>query len=136
MIVVYLNSFMSPQTLRAMPKRLVEAELYRILMHELTHAADVLPARGSASLGTREEFKRKHHNHPAEVKALMRDVVTQVDETVREWMGEGMPFGTALQFALLDSKWVDIKDYLTRKNRNTILKGVYTYFEDRGIGPS
>ena len=130
LIVIYINSTSS---LAKVPDRIVEDEIYRILMHELTHAADVWSGKGSVGdlSKSKDELKQHHHNHPAEVKALMRDVVTQVEPTVQDYLEVGMSFNDAVRFALLDSKWPDIEPHLTSKNRKTILKGVYTHLQDR-----
>jgi len=120
------------------PRHIAEDELYRILAHELTHAADIWSGKGSGAHAldsTREEFKRKHHNHPAEVKALMRDVVTGVESEVQEYLDMGMEPRQALHSALADSKWADIEPYLTPKTKKTILKGVYTHLQDIGVFP-
>jgi len=134
-MVVFLNAFMPPRTFESWPTRMIEKELYRILSHELTHAADLWSGKGSVGdlSKSKDELLRHHHNHPAEVKALMRDVATGVEDTVQEFMGVGMTFQQALTYALEDSKWADIKDYLTPKNHKTILKGVYTHLQDLGL---
>jgi hypothetical protein len=128
LIVVFVNPFLPRKTFIEMVKRgLAEKEIYRILAHELTHAADVIQGRGSVG------DKGHHHNHPAEVKALMRDVVTTVEPDVRGFLEESIPFKDALQMALADSKWEGIKEHLTPRNRKTILKGVYTHLRNRGL---
>ena len=118
-------------------RKIVEDELYRLLAHEMTHAADVWSGKGSVGdlTKSKDDLKRHHHNHPAEVRALMRDVVTHLDDgdLVRELMGYGMNFNTAFREALKETKWVDIEPYLNPKNQKTILKGVYTHMQDQGL---
>jgi len=134
---VFVNPHLDPRTFEMRPRRIVEDELYRLLAHELTHAADVWSGKGSVRdrSGSKDDLKKHHHNHPAEVRALMRDVVTHLDDgdTVREFMDIGMDFNTALREALKDTKWPDIEPYLTPKNKKTILKGVYTFLQDQGL---
>jgi len=134
---VFVNPHLDPRTFEMRPRRIVEDELYRLLAHELTHAADVWSGKGSVGdlSGSMDDLKKHHHNHPAEVRALMRDVVSNLDDgdTVREFMGYGMDFNTALREALKDTKWPDIEPYLTPRNKKTILKGVYTFLQDQGL---
>jgi hypothetical protein len=137
LIRVFVNPHLDPRMFEARPRRIVEDELYRLLAHELTHAADVWSGKGSVGdlSGSKDDLKKHHHNHPAEVRALMRDVVTHLDDgdTVREFMGYGMDFNMALREALKDTKWPDIEPYLTPRNKKTILKGVYTFLQDQGL---
>jgi DNA topoisomerase IB len=126
---VFVNPYL--RSFEQRPTRIIEDELYRLLAHELTHAADVWSGKGSAGdlSGSMEDLKRHHHNHPAEVRALMRDVVTQVGDSVQEFMGYGMGFNMAVREALKDSKWPDIEPYLTPRNKQIILKGVHTHLK-------
>jgi 8-oxo-dGTP pyrophosphatase MutT (NUDIX family) len=135
-LVVYVNSSIPPESFEKRPNRIVEEELYSILTHELTHAADIWSGKGSgvgADVLGKDDFRRRHHNHPMEVKALMRDVATTVEPDVRFYLEAGMPFNTAVTHALKDSKWVEIEPYLTPQNKKTILKGVYTHLQDQPI---
>ncbi len=128
---VFINPYL--RSFEQRPAQMIEGELYRILAHELTHAADIWSGKGSVGdlSGSREDLKRHHHNHPAEVRALMRDVVAHVEDAVREFMDVGMDFNMATREALKDSKWPDIEPYLTQKNKKIILKGVHTHLRDR-----
>lgn len=133
---VFVNPHLDPRTFEMRPRRITESELYRILAHELTHAADIWSGKGSVGdpSASTSDFKKHHHNHPAEVKALMRDVVTGIGPTVQEYMDDfGMDFNTALREALKDTEWPDIEPYLTSRNKKTILKGVYTHLQDQGL---
>jgi hypothetical protein len=134
---VFVNPHLDPRSFEMRPRRIVEDELYRLLSHELTHAADIWSGKGSVGdlSGSTGDLKRHHHNHPAEVRALMRDVVTHLDDGdhVRDLMGYGIDFNTALREALKDTKWPDIEPYLEPRNKKTILKGVYTFLQDQGL---
>ena len=135
---VFVNPHLDPRTFEGFPRKVVEDELYRLLAHELTHAADIWSGKGSVGdlSGSKDDLKKHHHNHPAEIKSLMRDVVTHLEdgEYVREFMDDyGMDFNTALREALKDTKWPDIEPYLNPKNKKTILKGVYTFLQDQGL---
>jgi len=134
---VFVNPHLDPRTFEGFPRKVVEDELYRLLAHELTHAADIWSGKGSVGdlSGSMDDLKKHHHNHPAEIKSLMRDVVTHLEdgEYVRDLMGYGMDFNTALREALKDTKWPDIEPYLTPRNKKTILKGVYTHLQDQGL---
>lgn len=135
LVRIFVNPDLGTRTFEMRPRRIVESELYEILAHELTHAADTWLGKGSAVGALEGLGPGSHHNHPAEVKALMRDVVTHLEdgEYVRELMGYGMDFNTAFREALKETQWPDIEPYLTPKNQKTILKGVYTHLQDQGL---
>ena len=134
-VVIYLNSYLPPTSFEKRPDRIVEKELYTILSHELTHAADIWSGKGSVGdlSKSTKELKQYHHNHPTEVRALMREVVNDVEPTVQEYLEMGISFNDAVRYALKDSKWVDIEPYLNSKSKKTILKGVHTYLQDQGL---
>ncbi len=128
LLVVYINTSISARAFSRRPASIIDAALYRVLAHELTHAADLWSGKGSGVITESEDaFKRHHHNHPAEIKSLMRDVATQAEPAVRSYLAIGMPFNDAVRYALEDSKWVNIAPHMTARNRKTLLKGVYTH---------
>jgi hypothetical protein len=139
LVRIFVNPDLGTRTFEMRPRRIVESDLYEILAHELTHAADIWLGKGSAVGALEGRGRGSHHNHPAEVKSLMRDVVSNLDDgdTVREFMDDyGMDFNTALREALKDTQWPDIEPYLNPKNKKTILKGVYTFLQDQGLDAS
>ncbi len=123
-VVVYSNPQMGRKSFKGYP--LLEADLYRILAHELTHAHDHIAKYSKSS-------RKDYYNQPTEVRALMRDVLTQVQEPLKEYLDLGMVFKVALKYALQDChKWKRAEPYLTRKSKNTVLKGLITALEDLG----
>ena len=126
-IRIFINPYM--RSFRHLPDRVIEKDLFRVLAHEFTHAADVWSGGGSVGdlSGSLDDLKRYHHNRPPEIRAMMRDVVTQIDDAVREFMDMGMGFNESVREALEDTKWPEIKPFLTPSNKKTFLKGVYTY---------
>ena len=134
-LVIYVNSYLPPQSFENRPDHIVDGELYKILTHELTHVADIWSGKGSVGDLSKslDDLKRYHHNHPAEVRSLMRDVVTDVEPAVRDYLEMGFSFNDSVKHALEDSKWVEVEPYMSQKNKKTLLKGVYTHLQDQGF---
>lgn len=109
----------------------VEDKLGDRIYHELTHIADV--RKGEPSGGrvfdhipdSLEVDIPTYLNHPAEVRAYMREVVNQVRRIVLDNM-KGYSVSEAVSVALSSSKtWEWIKEYLSDKNKKIILDAVY-----------
>ena len=117
-------------------------ELRSVLMHELSHAADKM---GNEHVGfqgripTSDEINWDEYvNDPEEVRAHMREIYEQLRSTIPEVMGSSLGEvwglgGTIERFLRVNTTWKGIEPYLTRKNRNRILKGLVTAFEDDGL---
>lgn len=117
-------------------------EMRSVLMHELTHAADtkaLVPGEVQGRIPSAEEIDYTAYiNDPKEVRAHMREIfedlrpmVLRVRDTklYSEW-GLG---GTVQRFLRSNNTWKQIEPHLTRRSRNTILKGIITAFEDEGF---
>jgi hypothetical protein len=122
--------------------------LRSVLMHELTHASDIVrneaagyvkQKRAPNEVLTDDDVDlRAYFNDPHEVRAFMRELYEKVGPTVRkvlvtnlgrEW-GLG---GTILRSLKLADLWKRMEPHLTRQNKNRILKGLVTAFEDEGL---
>lgn len=124
--------------------KLVRDELRQAIMHELTHASDFPGTKGYAPVqkhipGIGEIDPVAYYNHPKEVRAYMREVFEDIAPTVRKIMGTSLGddwgLGGAITRILRDNSiWREMTPYLTRQNKNRILKGIVTAFEDEGYG--
>jgi len=114
-------------------------EMQVILMHELTHAADA--PKGSKGpiqgrIPTSEELNLKeYYNDPHEVRAFMRELYEAMAPLVRKVMvtSLGTQWGLSRilnNFLRSNTIWGEIKPHLTRKNKQKILKGLVTAFQD------
>lgn len=130
--------------------------LVGLLMHEITHALDMIrttegrpsyyrsetPNTGGYIPTSDEVNLVAYYNDPHEVRAYMRQVYEELRPYVHgamqnDW-GRTRGLGTTVSKLLgLSRSWKQIRPHLNRKSRNTILKGVLTAFEDdlkNGVG--
>ena len=113
--------------------------LRTVLMHELSHAADKVKddvAGVQGRIPTADEIDMAEYvNDPGEVRAHMRELYEELRPTVTKVMESPLGDewglgGTINRFLQFNTTWQNIKLHLTRKNRNRILKGLVTAFED------
>lgn len=114
-------------------------EIFKILMHELAHAADT-SAAGHGKVqnkfpGRGDLNPRDYYNNPREVRAFMRELYESMRHFVLSVMGTPMGdkwgLGGTIKRGLKHQEvWVEIRPHLTQKSKNTILKGLVTAFED------
>jgi hypothetical protein len=140
-IVIQLNG-KYPWSTFADPK-VAKKHLSELLLHELTHALDPisgpdLPIQGR--IPAEEEVDLTgYYNDPREVRAYMRNLYEAIGPSVRKVMegplaktwGLG---GTITRLLRPNQTWQDMEPHLTRQNKNRILKGIVTAFEDEGLG--
>lgn len=121
---------------------IVGKHLNKILMHEITHAMDRIRrdkpvmSRGGVIPTSNEVDLDAYFNDPREVRAYMRHIYEEIrplvlgamgrEERRRDW-GLG---GAVQKFLRVNRTWNWMDPYLTRENRNRILKGIVTAFED------
>ncbi len=129
-----------PELLRAALQRgAFEKDLHDVVMHELTHAADILgddeggEERGVLDTPEEDDFKT-YYNRPGEVRASMGEIARRVVEGMREYVEAGMTPKEAFEGALADDeRWADMEPHLTPANRQHILKAVWTAATDAGL---
>ena len=123
--------------------------LVGLLMHEITHALDMIrttegrpsyyrsetPNTGGYIPTSDEVNLVAYYNDPHEVRAYMRQVYEELRPYVHgamqnDW-GRTRGLGTTVSKLLnLSRSWKQVLPHLNRKSHNTILKGVLTAFED------
>lgn len=115
-----------------------QREVYRVLLHEVTHLADKLSegAKGTGR-GTEmtEDVYRAYVNDPDEVRANMQvvadDVLEYVRDIARKTEGWGLDQGRNIERGLeLSPTWERIRRFLTPASRKLILKGVARAVDD------
>jgi hypothetical protein len=144
-IDIYLNGNLTPEFFLKYPHRLtpsrntsspdnLPASIYSILIHELTHAAEV--DTGRPPLGGKDVDNlsdEEYINDPEEVRAFMQQVV---HETVKFGKDHRDSFDDKdlMHSALMISHtWARIAKKLTPSNKKRIMKAVYTAFVEKGI---
>lgn len=126
-LIVRLDGQRTPAEMRDDKDR-VENELYGVLIHELTHAADVLRRRDPAQEGG---GGAAYHNRPSEVRAFKQQIADEIqrglyfayrDEEDPEWIGADAD--SVMELLSASVTWDRIKDDLTPANRRSVLKTV------------
>jgi len=125
-VVVFLNGSLD------IPKNtggVLTNQLYAVLIHELTHAADKFAPKGVADQMTQEEAQGNaaYYNHPAEVRAYMQEVVDEVEDKFKHWDKLEKSFGPGKGMTYLmnmSNTWGEISPHLTERNRRLIIKTV------------
>jgi hypothetical protein len=155
-IVLGINENLYPSSILENPNKL-GAILYSAMIHELTHALDVIPdgvsrmdylkkqnSPGVIPTGDDIDFK-KYVNNPVEVRAHMQQVVDEVltrvsnpyylaflKRTYPNDMKDKMIGKNAM--TNLSPKWCFlIENGISKENRKKILQAVYRALEDSGL---
>jgi hypothetical protein len=114
----------------------VQNQLYPVLLHELTHAADKF-TRGVGEQMTEEEARDndRYYNHPTEVRAYLQEILDELNhilphvERLKTVLYPNM--GEALKVVLNQSKtWQEIEPHLTDRNKKLIMKAVAQEYEE------
>ena len=117
------------------------------LMHEITHAMDKVVVKetdptfqGGVIPNASDLDLNAYYNQPNEVRAYMRELfeelrplVTQI-LTHEKYRKDWTLAETITKVIGGIDRWRRMKPYLTQQNRNRILKGIVTAFEDEGLG--
>lgn len=136
-IVVMLNG---KYTLDALTNPKVSQDQFlQVLAHEITHASDIVVPKINPIQGripnTSEVDLLQYYNNPHEVRAHMRELYEEVSGVVHKVMQTSLGKdwglgGTITRMLQHRENWVDMQPYLSRENKNKILKGLVTMFED------
>lgn len=111
-----------------------EAEVFDALIHETTHLVDLYTRLQQGSAGFDEGHTElvdsaAYANDPKEVRAFMQQIADQVVQDIEG----GSP---SVAVSLYSNRlWQRLRKNLTDRNRNLILKGVYTAVQDSGLDP-
>jgi len=137
-VIIKLNgSYSATEYADAAKTGMLHSGIYDILIHEMTHAADVaIKAKykaGPASGPYTVEDEAAYYNDPKEVRAYMQQVVDEIlryggkrenlERALKVFKG---PRHRGIEVLLKNTEtWPEIEKHLTRQNRNKILKAVY-----------
>lgn len=114
-VVLFLNSTKTLRQIREGEARL-KKELRSVLVHELTHAHDLIP----------KETSNTYFQDPVELRAFMQQVA---DEVLEEHLRRPRDIRRILQESVF---WNSLAPHLTPMHRRHILKGVARALEDLG----
>jgi hypothetical protein len=109
-------------------------EAVKVLMHELSHLADVFVKTvgpGSKRVLTEKDVElQEYYNRPTEVRAYMREIVEEVQKHLLEFLRHFPKNEAIARLVKLSATWEQVKPYMTEKNKGLVLKGVYQAAED------
>ncbi len=137
-VVVQINGNAAPAMLEAAIKRgALESDVHDVLMHELTHAVDVVAKHDKGKVHGPEGHEvtdyKEYYNSPTEMRAYMGEIARMVVHTVKEYIDAGMAPKDAFTAALQDNeRWAEMERFLTPSNKQHMLKGVWTAVQDAG----
>jgi len=128
-VVVHVNGTMPAEVLRRGSVALMIDQLYNVLLHELTHAADINPGKRPSAKGptwdTAGVTPRAYYNHPTEVRAHMQQVVDEIERRIGPWNWMRQRYGPteALRRLMTESRtWVEIKPHLSERNKQLVIR--------------
>jgi len=134
-LIVLLNGFYSSSvfTTTTSGERFRD-EVLSVLMHELTHNADVYAKPSGPThhrVLTEDELDlQKYYNTPSEVRAYMREVFEEVYRHLPLFLKHFGPNDAVTRLLKLSPTWQRIEPYLTEENKHLLLKGVYQAIQD------
>lgn len=131
-VVVDVNGSLDAQVIwKATNARTAHGFLYPILLHELTHAADIF----APELGMNEaeaHGNAGYYNHPSELRAYMQEVVDELEDRFPYFDKLRGRFGhRGLEMFLnMSSTWKEVSPHWTAASRQKVMKAMYQALED------
>jgi hypothetical protein len=117
---------------------LVSADIFKVLIHELTHAAEgrFLPHEIVDPKESPEE-RNAYFNQAHEVRAYMQQIVSQCLDIANRYLLRKQYKGRPHQFveAVVDlsETWKKVRDYMNPQSKAKILKAVYMALDEAGL---
>lgn len=108
---------------------LIANQIYDVLLHEVTHAADIFTKGVGESLSEQEAIDnpRAYYNHPSEVRAYLQEILSELEHTFKNYEKFVKLFGPSKGVLVLlnqSKTWEEIEPYLSDKNKRLIIKTV------------
>lgn len=101
--------------------------IYKVLIHELTHMADVIPESAGREEQEVYEDLAAYYNAPHEVAAYLQEVLDEVESHIHQFdklrgiLGSTRAATVTLE---LSRAWADIEPYLNEKNKRRFYRAV------------
>ena len=112
----------------------VEKYIYRILIHELTHVADIVPESAGREEQEVYEDLVAYYNAPHEVRAYLQEVLDEVASHIHQFEKLRRVLGTTLAVSStlgLSRAWADIEPYLNETNKRRFYRAVTQLARER-----
>jgi len=109
-------------------------EAVSVLMHELTHQADIYTKSvltKTQRVPTEKEIDLvKYYNSPAEIHSYMREVFEEIYRHLPVFLKHFPSNEAVTRLTKLSPTWQRIQGHLTDRNRGIMLKGIYQAVQD------
>jgi len=139
-VVVHVNGSIDAQNINRASQghqTSVADQIYPVLIHEVTHAADIFAkGEGVAKHMTPDQARGNaaYYNNPSEVRAYMQEIVHEAernfphfDKFVKAFKGTSKAFEVLLKQC---STWMEVSPYLTEKNKQLVIKSVAQHLDE------
>lgn len=129
-VVVWVNGSIPADKIHDSCSRfpgVVEKYIYRILIHELTHVADIVPESAGREEQEVYEDLAAYYNSPHEVRAYLQEVLDEVASHIHQFEKLRRVLGTTLAVSStlgLSRAWADIEPYLNETNKRRFYRAV------------
>lgn len=130
-ILIQINASHNPPMFS--PNSSLDRELYKLLLHELSHIADKFKKTAPTTRRIKREDEvdpKEYYNKPTEVRAFMQEVVEDVRRYFPKISRKFNQKDTMKYSLNLSDTWNHIKPHLNRKNKNKILSAVWNEIQD------
>lgn len=134
-VALYLNSSWTPAALRT-ELLAVQAAFSTFLVHEVTHALDVLP---EGDYEGADGNSAKYFNQPAEFRAYTKQIVTDI---LNRWkmvlrINRGKSGAPLIEAALESSpNYAKVRNHFDRRNHQRLRQVVVRELQDAGLMPA
>lgn len=117
---------------KATHAKTTESFIFPILLHELTHAADIYGRGLGMSEAEALDNDAAYYNNPGEVRAYMQEVVEEVTQRRSFFPKLKARFGDRALGMLLNMSptWTKASPHWTRENQQKVLKAVYQALQE------
>jgi hypothetical protein len=139
LVIIFINgSIPAEQFYRARNTLSIADQIYHVLLHEVTHAADTYSkgvGEGPSGL-TYEEAQQNpklYYNHPTEFRAYLAGLVDDIEVHIKHYAMLVSKFGPSkgLDYLLKTSEtWRDVSPYWNESNKRLAIKTVAKLVSD------
>ena len=135
-VLLNVNANLEAETVwKATNAKTTESFIYPLLLHEITHAADIHGPGLGMSEAEAHDNDAAYYNNPSEVRAYLQEVVDEVEQRARLFPKLKARFGERAIGMLLNmsTTWTNASPHWTAANRQKVLKAVYQALESSGV---
>lgn len=129
-IVIHFNGSEDAEAIHksAAGSDLIANEIYKVLIHEVTHAADILGKGYGLSEEEAQAKPEVYYNDPSEIRAYLQEILEELENRIKYYpkfvtMFKGRGKGL-MNLMNMSSTWKELEPYLTESNKRLILKSV------------